>query len=68
MHADELTIVEHLTHPLHREFAKRIEQLRTPDLTVLDWGCGRGSDVAHLRKTGISAYGAEISQRRDRPR
>lgn len=62
MHSDQLTIDEHLAHPLHQEFTKRIEQLRTPDLTVLDWGCGRGSDVAHLRKLGIKAYGAEISR------
>jgi SAM-dependent methyltransferase len=62
MHSDQLTIDEHNAHPVHREFMKRIDYLRKPDLKVLDWGCGRGSDVLHLRRKGINAYGAEISE------
>jgi SAM-dependent methyltransferase len=60
VHSDVLTLDEHRSRPLHREFARRIEQLSAANLTVLDWGCGRGSDVAHLRQRGINAYGAEI--------
>ena len=31
------------------------------DFTVLDWGCGRGQLVLHLRELGYSAFGAEPS-------
>ena len=61
MHSDVLTVDEHLSQPVHREFTKRLEQITDRDFTVLDWGSGRGSDVIHLRKKGINAYGAEIS-------
>lgn len=61
MHADVLTIDEHLKHPVHKEFTKRLEQIKYPGFTVLDWGCGRGSDVIHLIRKGMAAYGAEIS-------
>lgn len=34
---------------------------------VVDWGCGTGSFVAHLRVAGIAAYGTEVNPRaRDR--
>lgn len=31
--------------------------LITPDLSVLDYGCGRGQDVARLRKMSVDAHG-----------
>jgi len=58
MHDEILSSHEHHSHGLHSEFRKRLR----PGLKVLDWGCGRGSDVLHLRKMGVDAYGAEISQ------
>jgi SAM-dependent methyltransferase len=58
MHSDVLTDHEHSSHGLHSEFRKRLNA----QFKVLDWGCGRGSDVLHLRRMGIDAYGAEISQ------
>ncbi len=58
MHSEILTSQEHDSHGLHGEFRKRLR----PGFKVLDWGCGRGSDVLHLRKMGIDAYGAEVSQ------
>jgi len=58
MHSDVLTPEEHTSCGLHSEFRKRVH----PGFKVLDWGCGRGSDVLHLRKMGIEAYGAETSQ------
>lgn len=61
MHSDLLTLDQHLLHPVHKEFTKRLGQLKHPGFRVLDWGCGRGSDVLHLRKKGLDAYGAEIS-------
>jgi SAM-dependent methyltransferase len=58
MHSEILSSSEHGARGLHVEFRKRLH----PEFRVLDWGCGRGSDVLHLRKMGIDAYGAEISQ------
>jgi SAM-dependent methyltransferase len=58
LHSDVLTDQEHASRGLHGEFRKRLK----PGFRVLDWGCGRGSDVLHLRSMGIDAYGAEISQ------
>ena len=58
MHADILTAEEHASSGLHAEFRKRISAI--PHAKVLDWGCGRGSDVLHLRNSGVEAYGAEI--------
>jgi SAM-dependent methyltransferase len=56
MHAELLSSDEHESHGLHGEFRKRLK----PGMRILDWGCGRGSDVLHLRKAGFDAYGAEI--------
>lgn len=60
MHAEILTTEEHESKGVHPEFLKRIKSLTNPK--VLDWGCGRGSDVLHMIKHGIDAYGAEIHQ------
>lgn len=57
MHTDILSEQEHAARGLHREFAKRIAALGRP--RVLDWGCGRGSHVLHLRQAGLEAYGVE---------
>jgi len=57
MHDEILSSHEHNSQGLHNEFRKRLR----PGFKVLDWGCGRGSDVLHLRRMGIDAYGAEIS-------
>ena len=34
--------------------------LKKSDIKILDWGCGRGSEVLFLREVGYSAYGVEI--------
>ena len=62
MHSDILNIKEHEAHRPHVEFLKRIDQAGNPDYVILDWGCGRGSDVLHFRRSGFKAFGAEISK------
>jgi ubiquinone/menaquinone biosynthesis C-methylase UbiE len=61
-HSAVLTPQEHASIQLHTEFQTRI--LSNPNrgtLKVLDWGCGRGSDVLHLLSLGVQAFGAEPS-------
>ena len=36
-----------------------------PEVTVFDFGCGRGDDVRHLALRGISAWGWDPEHRRD---
>ena len=46
-----------------RKDLETIEQWVKPGSTVLDLGCGNGSQLAHLRDTkGIQGYGLEINQ------
>lgn len=43
-----------LSMPLRQSL---LDGLVAPELSVLDYGCGRGQDVARLRKMSIDAYG-----------
>ncbi len=35
--------------------------LRPEQMRILDWGCGRGAYVEHLRRAGYDAYGVDIA-------
>ena len=65
-HASVLTREEHREVQLHYEFRRRLPPISAGQGTavprVLDWGCGRGSDVLHLRREGYDAYGVEPNQ------
>lgn len=41
------------------DYARR-HGLAREEITVLDWGCGRGRSVAYLRKYGYNAFGVEV--------
>lgn len=59
-HAAVLTREEHRKVQLHREFRKRLPPPGgSQPARILDWGCGRGSDVLHLRDEGYDAFGVE---------
>lgn len=40
----------------------RLKDKRARDYRILDWGCGRGRQVAWLIEHGFDAYGVEIDQ------
>src|SRR5689334_23165569 len=59
---EALSIPRHRTALTRRSFSKPIRQalldnIITSDATVLDYGCGRGSDVQRLRGEGHTAHG-----------
>jgi len=65
---DKLTESELANYRVNPRVLKNLEDLlhATPgltpgDISVLDWGCGRGRAVAKLRQAGYNAYGVEIS-------
>ncbi len=39
---------------------RNLNKLQKEDIKILDWGSGRGTTVALLRKNGYEAYGVEI--------
>lgn len=51
-----------LSHPMRKALEINII---TPDTSVLDFGCGRGSDVALLRERGINAVGYDAYYNND---
>jgi len=55
----------HLTAGAEAAFAEYISRSGRPpsEITVLDFGCGRGSLVGKLRRKGWRAFGVEIEQR-----
>lgn len=62
---DQLTEEEMSQHVFNPETLRVIEihrkklNLEKKDMRLLDWGCGRGRDVACLREKGYSAFGID---------
>ncbi|MHC4677083.1 MAG: class I SAM-dependent methyltransferase [Planctomycetota bacterium] len=44
----------------HIEYFRDKMNLKSGDMNVLDWGCGRGRSVVWLRGQGYNAFGADI--------
>jgi len=51
MNPDVLRYIEHFRDKMG---------LKNQEMTILDWGCGRGRSVAYLRQHGYEAYGVDI--------
>jgi DNA phosphorothioation-associated putative methyltransferase len=49
--------------------ARAVEDgLITPDVTVFDYGCGRGDDLRRLRRLGVACSGYDLNHRPHAPR
>jgi len=60
IHSAVLEAAEHEAVRVHREFLRRLPSpAPASGYRILDWGCGRGSDVLHLRREGWQAFGVE---------
>lgn len=54
---------------LSRPMARAVEDgVITPDVTVFDYGCGRGDDLHRLGRLGVSCSGYDLNHRPDAPR